>query len=158
MYRTIFDLDGTVIDSTHRHATLPDGSLDLAHWIENSTPEKIAADSLLPVANFMRGIFPHHEVLVCTARVMSDADYDFLIDNGLHADAILSRPAGNRMPDAFLKEMLLRDHATRRGMPWAEFVKNTTIIDDNASVLEQLGAVGIRTVCARTFNRALGDD
>ena len=35
----IFDLDGTTIDSSHRHATLPDGTLNLAKWIENSTPE-----------------------------------------------------------------------------------------------------------------------
>jgi len=158
MYRTIFDLDGTVIDSAHRHATLPDGSLDLAHWIENATPDKIAGDSLLPIANYMKDIFPHHEVLVCTARVMSDADYDFLLDHGLNADAILSRPADNRLPDAYLKEMLLRDHATRRGFTWVEFSKNTTIIDDNASVLAQLGAIGIRTVCAKALNLALGDN
>ena len=71
MFRTIFDLDGTVIDSSHRKATLPDGSLDLDHWIENCTPEKIAGDSLLPLAGYMRQVYPHHEVLICTARVMS---------------------------------------------------------------------------------------
>jgi hypothetical protein len=48
--RFIYDLDHTVIDSTHRQATLADGSLDLAHWIENNTPELIARDSLLPLA------------------------------------------------------------------------------------------------------------
>jgi hypothetical protein len=158
MYRSIFDLDGTVIDSTHRHATLPDGSLDLAHWIENSTPEKIAGDSLLPLADYMRMFFPHHEVLVCTARVMGEADYEFLFDNGLQADAILSRPEGNCLPDGYLKEMLLRDHATRRGFTWVEFVKNTTIFDDNASVLDTLGRVGIRTICARTLNRVLAEN
>ena len=39
----LFDLDGTMIDSSHRQNTLADGSLDLAHWIENNTPEKILA-------------------------------------------------------------------------------------------------------------------
>ena len=52
----IFDLDGTVIDSSHRQNTRPDGSLDLAQWIENNTPEKILADSLLPLAEKMRGV------------------------------------------------------------------------------------------------------
>lgn len=155
MFRTIFDLDGTVIDSSHRKATLPDGSLDLDHWIENCTPEKIAGDTLLPLADYMRKVFSLHEVLICTARVMSEADYDFLFDNGLHADAILSRPMGNRLPDAYLKEMLLRDHATRRELQWEEFTKTATIIDDNYSVLARLGQVGIRAIHADGFNLAM---
>jgi hypothetical protein len=39
--RFIYDLDHTLLDSSHRQATLPNGDLDLAHWIENSTPEKV---------------------------------------------------------------------------------------------------------------------
>jgi FMN phosphatase YigB (HAD superfamily) len=52
----IFDLDHTVIDSSHRQLTKADGSLDLAHWIENNTPEKIAADTELPLANHWRKV------------------------------------------------------------------------------------------------------
>ena len=37
----IFDLDHTVIDSSHRQITRADGSLDLDAWIENSTRKKI---------------------------------------------------------------------------------------------------------------------
>lgn len=155
MYRTIFDLDGTIIDSSHRKATLPDGSLDLDHWIENCTPEKIAADTLLPIADYMKRIFPHHEVLICTARVMGEADYDFLFDNGILADTILSRPANNRLPDAYLKEMLLRDHASRRGITWETFTKHTAIIDDNQSVLSVLGGIGIKAIDANLFNDSL---
>ena len=40
--RYIFDLDHTVIDSSHRQATRPDGSLDLEHWKANSTRQLIA--------------------------------------------------------------------------------------------------------------------
>ena len=73
----IFDLDGTVIDSSHRKLAKPDGSLDLEHWIDNCTPEKIAADSLLPLVSLMRKNWRGgHTVLVCTARVLSDADYN----------------------------------------------------------------------------------
>ena len=43
--RFIYDLDHTVICSAHRQATLPNGDLDLAHWIENSTAELVARDS-----------------------------------------------------------------------------------------------------------------
>ena len=52
--RYIFDLDHTVIDSSHRQLTKADGSLDLAHWITNNTREKIMADSLLPLATQWR--------------------------------------------------------------------------------------------------------
>ena len=45
---SIFDLDGTVIDSSHRQATKPDGTLNLEHWFENATPDKIAQDRILP--------------------------------------------------------------------------------------------------------------
>jgi hypothetical protein len=49
----IFDLDHTVIDSSHRQLTRADGSLDLDHWIENCTREKIYQDKLLPLAKLM---------------------------------------------------------------------------------------------------------
>ena len=55
--RYIFDLDHTVIDSSHRQLTKADGSLDLAHWIANNTREKIMADSLLPLATQWRKAF-----------------------------------------------------------------------------------------------------
>ena len=47
----IFDLDHTVIDSSHRQLTREDGSLDLDNWIENCTHEKIMQDRLLPLAS-----------------------------------------------------------------------------------------------------------
>ena len=62
---------------------------------------------------------------------------------------------GNRLPDAYLKEMLLRDHATRREMQWEDFTKTATIIDDNYSVLARLGQIGIRAVHADALNDAL---
>lgn len=153
--RFIFDLDGTVIDSSHRHATLPDGALDLAHWVENSTPEKIRRDSLLPLAHMMRSVFPMAETLICTARVMGEADYEFLFEHGLHADAILSRPEGNRMPDYVLKEMLLRDHATRREMTWQQFTQNAAMYDDNVNVLSAMASIGIKAYNARLLNSEL---
>ena len=73
----IFDLDDTVIDSSHR-ATLKADSLqlDLDAWRRDSTRENIMKDSLLPLANFMRECIatPHAFVWVCTARNMAQAD------------------------------------------------------------------------------------
>lgn len=154
--RYIFDLDGTVIDSSHRRATLPDGSLDLAGWIANSTPEKIRNDSLLPLADVMRKLFPNsEELLICTARVMGEADLEYLAENGLHFDGLLSRPEGNRLPDHVLKEMLLRDHATRSGLTWEQFARTVYMFDDNAHVIEALQGIGLRVYNAVTLNAEL---
>lgn len=72
----IFDLDHTVVDSSHRQATRPDGSLDLDHWREHSTPALIERDSLLPLAHEWRKLHRRgHTIIVCTARVMGPADY-----------------------------------------------------------------------------------
>ena len=76
----IFDLDGTTIDSSHRQNTLADGTLNLADWIDNNTPEKIARDSLLPLADSWRTIDQtRHDVVIMTARVIGDADLAFLV-------------------------------------------------------------------------------
>ena len=40
----IYDLDGTIIDSTHRIKLHENGSLDLEHWKQNSTKEQIFKD------------------------------------------------------------------------------------------------------------------
>ena len=41
----VFDLDGTVIDSSHRQITNKDGTLNLDLWRHNSTRSKIFKDN-----------------------------------------------------------------------------------------------------------------
>ena len=106
---TIFDLDGTCIDSTHRQATRPDGTLNLEHWIENATPEKIFGDSLLPLAQQINKRTKQGDfVIVCTARQMSDADFEFLMNEGINPHKIISRAVGDNRPDGELKLAKLR--------------------------------------------------
>jgi len=151
--RFIYDLDHTVIDSSHRQATLPNGDLDLAHWIENSTPKKIARDKLLPLAGHWktqraRGC----EIVVCTARVMREADYRFLADNGLRYDGIISRAEGDQTPDAILKERGLRNYAASAGIAWARFIRFSVMLDDNESVINHLTARGLRVYNSLEIN------
>jgi len=156
MLNFIFDLDHTVIDSSHRQLTRADGSLDLEHWIDNCTREKIFADSLLPLASRMRGaIAAGNSVIVCTARVMGADDYDFLAANGLAAPVILSRPLGDRTSDHLLKERLLREHCQSVGQSFARFCSTAIIWDDNQKVLAHLKSLDIRTVCAIRTNKLL---
>ena len=151
----IFDLDHTVIDSSHRQLTRPDGSLDLQNWIENCTLDKIMADKLLPLARLMRSAYSQgHQVLICTARNLSLYDYMFLGDNDLFANAILSRPDGDNRPDDELKRDLLLKHF--EGVPLARWARNAVFYDDNLAVLAMAEKLGIRTKNAIQLNAKLG--
>lgn len=153
----VFDLDGTVIDSSHRHATLPCGALDLAHWIENSTAEKIAKDGLLPLAESMRKTYEAgHHVIVCTARVMGPADIAFLEQHGLKYHALLSRREGERTADGALKQRLLTCYLNRLQRSWtrvsfADFI----MFDDNWNVLDTVRRMGIAAFDAVQMNALL---
>lgn len=152
----VFDLDGTVICSKHRKATRPDGSLDLEHWIENATPEKIAKDSLLPLVSLMRKNWRGgHTVIVCTARVLSDADYHFFMENDIPFEVMLSRPEGCTMADHELKDIQLRLFAQSKGISWKRFCAESVLYDDNNNVLNHLGSIGVSTRNAVTLNKVM---
>lgn len=159
----IFDLDHTIIDSSHRQLTKADGSLDLAHWIENNTPEKIAADSLLPLADLMRDRIHDSgspfelscDVIICTARVMGEHDYQFLKDHGLFVPVILSRPMGDNSPDWMLKEKLLRAYARTTGRSWARFCRTAEMFDDNKHVLKMVDYYGMAAYNAISLNKEM---
>ena len=149
----IFDLDHTVIDSSHRQSYLPDGSLDLAHWRENSTAEKVAQDTLLPLARVMASAHNVNiRIIVCTARVMASADYYFLQQHGLFADYILSRLEGDTSVDAQLKIRLLNDFVQSQGISWKRFIQGAVMFDDNQTVIKALKAIGLNVVDAVQTN------
>ena len=150
----IFDLDHTVIDSSHRQLTRADGSLDLDHWIENCTREKIYQDKLLPLARLMRSAYAQgHQVIVCTARVLSVWDHAFLADNNLKAHAILSRPMGCADADDLLKQNLLFDYF--QGVPLARWTRQAYFYDDNKNVLKMAKKLGIHSRDAVQLNYKL---
>ena len=137
----VFDLDGTVIDSRHRYATLPNGDIDLQHWRDHCTPEHIANDTLLPCANKMRRAFNNgHKVIVATSRIMQEADFAFLDQHGLFADAILFRPEGVNDGCADLKEFMLDEFFDGEGT----CIEAETVIvyEDHMGVIDRLRARG----------------
>lgn len=152
----IFDLDHTVIDSSHRQLTRADGSLDLDHWVENCTREKIFGDSLLPLAKEMQELIEkNRHVIVCTARVLSRDDLDFLECYGLMPSVILSRPEGDKTSDHLLKERLIREYCARQYMSFARFCARSVMFDDNENVNRHLRGFGINTNCAILANQRL---
>ena len=155
MAYVIFDLDGTVIDSTHRQATKADGSLDLDHWFANNTAEKIMADSLLPLADSMRALMAAgHKIVICTARAIQPADKIFLAVNRLAYDALLHREIGNMESDASLKVRLLEEYFVSEGFNNAAQAK-PIMFDDNLKVIDAMLSIGIKCYDATKVNRRL---
>ena len=153
----IFDLDHTVIDSSHRQLTRADGTLDLDNWIANCTREKINQDKLLPLARLMRSAYSNgHHVVICTARVLSVHDHCYLADNNLRADYILSRAIGDNRADAEMKRDLLINYFASKNVPLARWTRNAVFYDDNQAVLDMAQALGITAKNAIQINASMG--
>ena len=138
---SIFDLDGTTIDSSHRQVTLPNGNLDIANWLENSTPSKIYADKVLPLSLQIRRRQKKGDyVVVHTARNMSYADYEFLMENGICPNKIISRPIGNNTADGVLKRKQLSSLFNLKPFKQARKV----MFDDNLEVKKEVSKIGVQ--------------
>lgn len=92
----IFDMDGTIIDSSHRYRTDETGKkIDLNFWIENDIPEKIMADSFLPLMEWVKRDIENPEIYVifATARgcETGDGNYKFLEHHGIMPDKFIHR-------------------------------------------------------------------
>ena len=153
----IFDLDETVIDSKHRTPNNPDGTLNLAAYIENHKPENVAKDTLLPLAKTFINLAarPDVYIIICTARDMKPCDYEFLQKHGLHANLILSRDKASKkhyaMKDGdykttWLKKILsLKQFANLPAVMW----------DDAKPVKTAIRKMGIPVICAHKANKYL---
>ena len=145
----IYDLDGTIIDSSHRARHDQNGKLDLEHWKANNTKENIFKDDLLPmywqlVADYKNGDY----VIICTAREMGKWDYEYLHQMGIYYDRILSRPTGEETADWKLKRKLLNPFFNLK--PFQKYEKY--FYDDNNSNLLALGNMGARITNAKEWN------
>ena len=149
----IFDLDDTVIDSSHR-ATLKvdNGSvvLDLDAWRKDSTYENIMKDSLLPLSNYMRECInaDHTYVWVCTARNMQQADYDYLAKHELTPNLVLSRQLDDDREDHILKFKMINKLLQLKPFKDCE----TIFFDDKPKNLQALESIIDFNLNARAIN------
>ena len=149
----IWDLDGTVIDSSHRYSTLPNGDIDLPRWIADNTRANIEQDTLLPLARLMQSNHRQGDiVIICTARVLGVWDHCFLADHGIKAQFILSRALGDNRGDAEMKRQKLLALFADLKIPFARWTRNATFYDDNQGVLNMAEKLGIRTRNAVQLN------
>ena len=150
--RFIFDLDGTVIDSSHRQG---DGSLD--DWRRLNTVGNIMRDGLLPLAGKMQpAIQDGLDVWVCTSRVMGKADFAFLRMKSLLPNG---GPFIHRISDADdrdcgdLKLAKLRGMAAGMGVSWARFANDSIMFDDSIVVQDTMRNAGLRVVDPVQYNQ-----
>ena len=145
--RYIFDLDGTVIDSSHR---LGD-SLD--DWRRMNTPANVAKDSPLPLLDQMRdAIADDLDVIICTSRVMAGRDFRWLNDHGIRGVTILCRDVNDDRLCGFFKLHLLKDYADSIGYTWARFCQTSIMFDDSIDVQNTLKSVGLRVIDPVNYN------
>ena len=156
MQYKIWDLDGTVIDSSHRYSTLANGDIDLPKWIADNTRENIERDTLLPLARLMQSNYANGDVvIICTARVLGVWDKVFLADHGIKAHFVLSRALGDNRGDAEMKRAKLLALFADLKIPFARWTRNATFYDDNQGVLNMAEKFGIRTRNAVQLNSKL---
>lgn len=82
----IYDMDGTIVDSSHRYRSRIDENgierIDLDFWRKHDIPEFIAKDSLLPLAKEYKAdlLDPETYVIIATARACTagDANYQYI--------------------------------------------------------------------------------
>ena len=150
MYNTlIFDLDGTVIDSSHRYAKLPDGSIDLVAWIKNCTRDKILQDKLLPLAKVWRQNVNKCRIAICTSRIMTDHDLEFLRVNGLEFNDLMSRPAYDNTACPEFKRKHIKAYLDLFSINPVSFL----MFEDHAGVRETVKTLGVDCLDPIHYNR-----
>tara|TARA_R100001443_G_scaffold100987_1_gene108559 strand:+ start:652 stop:1107 length:456 start_codon:yes stop_codon:yes gene_type:complete len=149
--RFIFDLDGTVIDSSHRQGdTLDD-------WRRMNTPANISKDSTLPLFAQMRdAINDGHDVIICTSRVMDLPDFTWLADHGITGVTVICRSADDDRNCGFFKLHSLHDYAKSLGLAWGRFARKSLMFDDSVEVQNTLRSVGLRVIDPVNYNQKIG--
>ena len=89
--------------------------------------------------------------IVHTARNMTYADYEFLMENGICPDKIISRPKGNNIADGVLKRKQLSSLFNLK--PFKNAIK--VIFDDNKQVRTELKKIGVVTINPTKINERL---
>lgn len=102
----IYDMDGTIVDSSHRYRTIVDENgerIDLEFWRENEY--RAMDDSLLPMAEQYRADLQDENcyVIIATARVMNAPDWQFVREILGEPDYFISRKSGDTQSGKTLK-------------------------------------------------------
>jgi hydroxymethylpyrimidine pyrophosphatase-like HAD family hydrolase len=102
----IYDMDGTIVDSSHRYRTITDENgerIDLDYWRENEY--RAMQDGLLPMfEQYQKDLNdPECYTIIATARVMNAPDWQFVNEILGMPDYFISRPKDSNISGKLLK-------------------------------------------------------
>lgn len=131
----IYDMDGTIVDSSHRYRTITDENgerIDLEYWRENEY--RAMDDGLLPMHEQYKADLadPNCYVIIATARVMNAPDWQFVKEILGEPDYFISRPKDSNVSGKTLKINGLAKFFNLVTFRDAEFV----FYEDNISYLK----------------------
>lgn len=131
----IYDMDGTIVDSSHRYRTIVDEKgerIDLDYWRENEY--RAMEDGLLPLADQYRKDLedPSCYTIIATARVMNAPDWQFVNEILGAPDYFISRPKDSSVSGKILKINGLAKFFNLLNFKDAEF----TFYEDNIQYLK----------------------
>jgi len=146
-----FDLDGTVIDSSHRQGeTLDD-------WRRMNTGANIAKDRALPLASAMvAAIRAGLDVNILTSRVMGEPDLNWLTLHAMlpgHGCKVISRHPTDERPAGTYKLSKLLTYSQKTRITWEDLKKRSVIFDDDRDVQETLSLQGFTVIDPITYNQ-----
>jgi hypothetical protein len=107
MKLAIYDMDGTIVDSSHRYRTVIGADnierIDLQYWRDNEY--RAMDDGLLPLANqYMEDLeTPNVYTIIATARVIQAPDMEFIEKILGKPDYLISRKNGDNQSGKDLK-------------------------------------------------------
>lgn len=131
----IYDMDGTIVDSSHRYRTITDENgtrIDLEYWRENEY--RAMEDGLLPMfEQYKKDLAdPETYVIIATARVMNEPDWQFVNEILGMPDYFISRPKDSNISGKTLKINGLAKFFNLVNFKNADFV----FYEDNISYLK----------------------
>lgn len=130
---SIYDMDGTIVCSLHRYKTI-DNKIDLQYWRDNEY--RAMGDSLLPLAAQYQADLKDNDcfVIIATARVLREADYNFINTVLGKPDHIISRKDNDSRSGGLLKILGLKKLFSLKQF---SKVKETAVFyEDNTSYLK----------------------
>jgi FMN phosphatase YigB (HAD superfamily) len=146
----IFDLDGTLIDSTHRMLDWNFHSKEecIKYWTTHNIPENCHKDKLLPLVEVYRELRKtQHTIVALTARTLQFWDYEYFKNNDLVFDAILHREDSLEL-DHIMKENHIQKLLKQNYVPYLAF-------DDLEANLKVMQKYGFITINAKHMNENL---
>lgn len=131
----IYDMDGTIVDSSHRYRTITDNNgtrIDLQYWRDNEY--RAMEDTLLPMySEYQKDLAdPECYVIIATARVMNAPDWEFVTKVLGAPDYFISRPKDSNISGKTLKINGLAKFFNLNNFKNAEYV----FYEDNVEYLK----------------------